>query len=127
MLGKPCTVRKCESSGSRTLALLHPLSDRFFVNISMPFCIMGNDRSGNEVRLMDDDHITMGVLLHDRMMMQPWRGHVPSADLRAIMNEALVHAARLDVHRWFNDLCEVGRPSRPMRNGPRRIGSLGLR
>lgn len=62
----------------------------------------------NEVLLMDEERITMQVLRSDHLMMQTWRGYVPSAEFRRIMNEALVQATRLDVHRWFNDLRQMG-------------------
>lgn len=50
----------------------------------------------------------MKIVTADSMMMQRWVGYVPSATFRAIMDEAIVHAAEYGVRRWFNDLREMG-------------------
>jgi hypothetical protein len=61
-------------------------------------------RTNDDILLMEGAHITMHVRPSERLMLQTWRGFVPSGTFRSIMDRALVHAKRLDVQRWFNDL-----------------------
>jgi|APTNR8051073442_1049403.scaffolds.fasta_scaffold02311_5 hypothetical protein len=68
---------------------------------------MNNEPNKDDILLMEQEHISMHVRPSERLMSQTWRGYVPSAEFRSIMNEALVHAERLDVRRWFNDLREM--------------------
>ena len=68
---------------------------------------MNNEPNKDDILLMEQEHISMHVRPSEHLMLQTWRGYVPSAEFRSIMNEALVHAERLDVRRWFNDLREM--------------------
>ncbi len=69
---------------------------------------MSGSEGPAEIILRSDEHITMRIVLVDGMMMQRWVGYVPSPVFRAIMDEALGHAADHGVRRWFNDLREMG-------------------
>lgn len=66
------------------------------------------NESTNDIILRKDEHITMRIVPAERLMVEIWTGYVPSDTYREIMDESIRHAITHDVHRWFNDLRDMG-------------------